>query len=93
VLDDRTAAIGESRKEAYKFRMVSRAEMGKGRKTGRRNPGFITTVLNLIKNACGEVVQNITPWQPPARKLKKAATLRGEGDRLDEHESDSEPDS
>jgi hypothetical protein len=46
-----------------------RSEMGMGRATGVRSPGFITSVLNLIERFYGGVLQQITPWQPPAPKL------------------------
>lgn len=69
--DDRYAPLDAGRTEPYRFRIVMRAEMGMGRKTGTRSPGFITTVLNLINNFYGDVVQQITPWQRPAPKLTR----------------------
>jgi hypothetical protein len=45
--------------------------MGMGRSIGRKNPGFITSVLDLIDGFYGEVVQRITPWQPPAPQIKR----------------------
>ena len=69
--DDRYAPLDAGRTEPYRFRIGMRAEMGMGRKTGTRSPGFITTVLNLINNFYGDVVQQITPWQRPAPKLTR----------------------
>ena len=73
--EDRGRLIGEDGKEAHKFRIVMHAEMGKGRKTGTKNTDFISSVLKLIDDFYGTVVQNITPWQPPAPKLHKAPSL------------------
>lgn len=73
--EDRHAPLDGERKEPFRFRVVMRAEMGMGRKTGTRSPGFITTVLTLVENFYGHVVQQITPWQPPAPKLKQAAPV------------------
>lgn len=49
-----------------------RAEVGMAREATTRSPGFIATVLELVENFYGSVVQQITPWQPPAPKLKQA---------------------
>lgn len=75
VLEDRHELLGEDKREAFKFRVVWRRDMGKSRKSGGKNPGFIDTVLGLIDAFCGQVVQNITPWVPPAPKIKRPARL------------------
>lgn len=77
-LEDRHTLIGEDKKEAFKFRVVWRREMGMSRKSGGKNPGFIDTVLELIDTFYGEVVQQIAPWVPPAPKIKRPATLTSE---------------
>jgi hypothetical protein len=46
--------------------------MGMGRKPGTRSPGFIESILDLVESFYGGVVQQITPWQPPAPKLKQS---------------------
>ena len=51
------------------------AEMGKGRKTGTQSASFISTVLRLIDDFYGNVIQDITPWQPPAPKLTKPSPI------------------
>lgn len=58
-----------------------------GRKTGIRSPGFITTVLNLINTFYDDVVQDITPWQPPAPKRAKQESA----DEDDEDDETTEP--
>jgi hypothetical protein len=71
IREDRQAVL-DGNKEPFRFRVVMRSEMGAGRKTGTRSPGFISTVLSLVERFYGEVVQQITPWQAPAPKLKQA---------------------
>lgn len=82
LLEDRSAILGDDKKEAHKFRVVAHANMGQGRKTGTRSPAFITTVLDLINSFYGDVIQNITPWQPPAPKLKRAAAVEVEREEI-----------
>lgn len=69
--EDRHAPLDSSRGEPHRFRLVMRSEMGLGRKRGMRNSGFIDSVLDLVTAFYGDVVQHVTPWQPPAPKLTK----------------------
>ncbi|HEX2155089.1 MAG TPA: hypothetical protein VHL52_14080 [Acidimicrobiia bacterium] len=71
IREDRDAALDGDRREPSRFRLVLRREMGMGRTTGRKNPGFITSVLDLIDGFYGDIVQQITPWQPPAPQIKR----------------------
>ena len=80
-LDDRQTLIGDDKREAFKFRVVWRRDMGMPRKSGGKNPGFIDTVLGLIDSFYGQVVQNITPWTPPAPKIKRPTPLTQDGDQ------------
>jgi hypothetical protein len=80
VLEDRQALIDDSKREAFKFRIAWRRDMGMSRKSGGKNPGFIDTVLGLIDSFYGEVVQTITPWVPPAPKIKRPAQLSQDAD-------------
>lgn len=68
--EDRLAPL-EDKKEPHRFRLVQRAEMGMGRAAGQRSPGFITSVLNLINEFYGGVVQEVAAWQAPAPKLTR----------------------
>ena len=70
--EDRYAPLDEDRKDPFRFKIIMRAEMGMARKAGTRSPGFIASVLDLLEKFYGSVVQQITPWQPPAPKLKQA---------------------
>lgn len=73
--EDRLAPLDSSRNEPHRFRLVMRSEMGMGRKRGMRNSGFIDSVLDLVTNFYGGVIQHISPWQRPAPKLAKESSL------------------
>lgn len=78
VRDDRNAVLDGDKREPARFRLVLRREMGMGRSTGRKNPGFITSVLDLIDGFYEEVVQHVAPWQPPAPQIKRAPQVQVE---------------
>ncbi|HEY5891160.1 MAG TPA: hypothetical protein VIW94_10730 [Acidimicrobiia bacterium] len=69
IRDDRFAGLDGAHKDPFRFKVVMRAEMGMGRGTGGRSPGFIEIVLGMVEKFYGGVVQQITPWQPSAPKL------------------------
>ncbi len=71
--EDRTAPLDE-KKIPHRFRLVQRSDMGMGRTTGPRSPGFITSALALVNEFYGGVVQEVAPWRPPAPKLTRSAT-------------------
>lgn len=75
VREDRQAVLPGDGKEPHRFRLVLRLSMGQGRRTGKRNPGFIDSVLIAIDRFYGEVVQQLTEWRPPAPKLQRPAAL------------------
>ena len=72
--DDRNAALDDQHREPYRFRIVARTTAGAGRKSGTKTSSFIDSVLNAVNGFYGSVVQDVTPWQPPAPKLKRDAT-------------------
>jgi hypothetical protein len=88
--EDRLAPLDGDKKEPHRFRLVQRSEMGMGRSTGQRSPGFITTVLGLVNEFYGDVVQEITPWQPPAPKLAKPTAPAATEDEREEVRDDPE---
>jgi hypothetical protein len=45
--------------------------MGQARKSGKRSPGFIDSVMNLTERFYEDVIQHLTAWRPPAPKLTK----------------------
>jgi len=72
--EDHSALLDDEKREPTKFRLVYTVEMGVGRKSGTRAPGFIDSVLTLIESFYGSVVQPITPWRPKAPKISTQST-------------------
>lgn len=70
IREERQAVLDSENRKPHRFKIIMRSEMGMGRKTGTRSPGFISTVMKLIESFYGSVVQQITQWQAPAPKLK-----------------------
>lgn len=75
VREDRSSVLGEDAKEPHRFRLVLRLPVGQGRRTGKKNPGFIASVLLGVDRFYGQVVQHLTEWRPPAPKLKRPTPL------------------
>lgn len=69
--DDRRAAVGEDKIEPHRFRLTRRVDMSTARRPTSRQSGFIGSILELIELFYENVVQQITPWQPPAPKRKQ----------------------
>ena len=84
VRDDRRTVLDEQKRDPYRFRLLLRRDMGMGRKTGRKNPGFITSVMALIETFYGEVVQYVQPWQPPAPQMKRSSQAPADDEADDE---------
>ena len=64
-----------------KFRLVARSEMGLGRKAGKK-PGFAKAAINSIEAFYGDILQNLSGYQPKAPKIQQ---------RLQPVEVESEP--
>jgi hypothetical protein len=43
--------------------------MGLARKDGRKSAGFIDSILSLITDFYGTVIQDLSPWTPKAPKM------------------------
>jgi hypothetical protein len=56
-------------KEAARFRLLLRGEMGLARKAGTKSLGFIDSVSKLLDAFYIGVVQNLKPWRPPAPRV------------------------
>lgn len=82
--DDRDAGLNEQRQEPARFRVLMRRPMGMSRSVGRKSQGFITSVLDLVDEFYGSVVQRITPWQRPAPQLKRQAPAQRDLERATE---------
>jgi len=69
--EDRDALPGSPPRDLTKFRLVLTREMGVNRRKGSRKPGFIDSVLSLIEDFYGSVVQSLTPWTRKAPKISR----------------------
>lgn len=83
VREDKDVLFGEDKKDPARFRLTLTREMGVARKAGRTSPGFIDSVLGLITDFYGTVVQDLTPWTPKAPKITRSAP-QPEPDAIDE---------
>lgn len=72
--EERRRAVGEEKIEPYRFKLIRRVEMSTARRPTSRQSGFIGGILELIEQFYETVVQQITPWQPPAPKRKQASS-------------------
>lgn len=79
VRDNKDILIGADKKDPARFRLSLTREMGAARKTGRKAAGFIDSVLGLLTDFYGTVVQDLTAWAPTAPKITKAPTVVGAG--------------
>jgi hypothetical protein len=70
--EDRRAAVGDDKIEPYRFHLIRRTDMSTSRRPTSRQGGFIGGLLQLIEDFYEDVVQQITPWQPPAPKRKRS---------------------
>ena len=68
-------------KDINRFVLTYRSEMGQARKAGGRKPGFIDSVVIIVERLYAEVVQDITPWTPPAPQVK----------RIERHDTEPQP--
>jgi hypothetical protein len=69
VREDKDVLLGEDKREPARFRITLSREMGLARKGGRKTGGFIESVLALVTDFYGTVVQELTPWTPSAPRL------------------------
>ncbi len=60
--------LAPERKEAYRFRVLVRAEMGMNRGSGGQRAGFVESVLGVVNEFYRSVVQHVSPWVPPTPK-------------------------
>lgn len=93
IREDRLRALGEDPRDPARFRLVRRVPMGLGRRTGKKNPGFIDSVLDTINDFYAEVVQALTAWQPPAPRIKRPLQIHSESEQSQGHPEDiADPD-
>ena len=70
LLQDPKAALGDSRKDVVRFRVLRRSEMGQGRRSTRK-PGFIDGILDAVTVFYGDVLQNLRAVTPAAPRLER----------------------
>lgn len=74
VREDKDVLLGDEKKEPSRFRLVLTREMGQARRTGRKSSGFIDSILSLVADFYGNVVQDLTPWTRSAPKITRSTT-------------------
>lgn len=80
VREDKDCLLGDDKRDPVRFRLSLAREMGASRKAGRKSPGFIDSVIGLITDFYGTVVQDLTPWAPKAPKLTRSAPSAAQGE-------------
>jgi hypothetical protein len=90
VRDDRVALLGPDKKDPHKFRLVIRTTMGAARKAGTRQ-SFIESVIQAVGLFYGGVLQDITPWQPPAPRLSPTPNAPASVTTTEERPIESQP--
>jgi hypothetical protein len=80
--DDKDLLLGPEKRDPARFRLVLSREMGLGRKTGKSSPGFIDSVLGLVTQFYGTVVQDLVPWSPRAPKITRSIRPTESEERL-----------
>lgn len=71
--EDKDVLLGEEKKDPVRFRLSLTREMGVARKTGTKAQGFIDSVVALITEFYGTVIQDLAPWTPKAPKITRTA--------------------
>lgn len=86
VRDDKDCLLGDDKKDPVRFRLSLTREMGVARKTGRAAQGFIDSVLALITDFYGTVIQDLTAWSPKAPKISRPTPAPEPDTLTDDHE-------
>ena len=79
VREDRRLLLGAQGDEPNRFLIKRRSTMPLGRKSTSGRLGFVDGYLALLTEFYEGVVQDLTPWQPPAPK-RKASVEAGEAE-------------
>ena len=75
IRENKDVLLGAEKKDPARFRLSLTREMGPARKGGRAASGFIDSVLGLITDFYGSVVQDLAPWTPTAPKITRQLPL------------------
>jgi len=68
---DRGVLLADDRSEAHRFVLMKRVPMPHGRRSSARKAGFVDGYMSMVADFYENVVQRVTPWQPPAPKRKQ----------------------
>ncbi|NOX31635.1 MAG: hypothetical protein GXP35_16555, partial [Actinobacteria bacterium] len=79
IVGDPSILLRDDKKDPHRFRVIARSELGQGRRTGK-SPGFVQSVINAIESFYGDVLQDMTAYQPKAPKLKSVVPVETEPD-------------
>jgi len=69
IAEDPSVLLRDDKKDPHRFRIIARSELGQGRRSGK-SPGFVQSVVNAIESFYGDVLQDMTAYQPKAPQLK-----------------------
>jgi hypothetical protein len=72
--EDQQLLVDPSGKDASRFRLIARSEMGLGRKNGKR-AGFVRSVSDAVESFYGDILQNLTAYQVRAPQLKQTTVV------------------
>lgn len=71
--EDVSVLVDPEKRDTLRFRVVLRSEMGQHRKDGGRSPGFIQSVMALLRSLYRDVLQQVSPWVAPAPQTRAVA--------------------
>ncbi|WP_420638811.1 hypothetical protein [Candidatus Poriferisocius sp.] len=69
VAEDSSLLVGADGKPPHRFRLIARTELGPNRHSGKGR-GFVESVTAAIESFYGDVLQDLTSYQPKAPKLR-----------------------
>lgn len=77
---DKDCLIDDKGREPTRFRLSWSKDMGVARKTSKSSAGFIESVLGLITDFYGTVVEDLSAWSPKAPKISRNRTAMNDVD-------------
>ncbi|MFT7601768.1 MAG: hypothetical protein ACI8TP_004729 [Acidimicrobiales bacterium] len=69
IAEDPSILLREDKKDPHRFRIIGRSELGQNRRSGK-SPGFVQSVINAIESFYGDVLQDMTGYQPKPSQLR-----------------------
>ena len=71
VRTDKDVLLGDEKREPGRFRLSISKDIGVARKTSKSAVGFIDSVVGQITSFYGTVLEDLTPWTPPAPRITR----------------------